>query len=128
MKYLYTTLLLLAAVILGGANTAKAAASPNNPQVVAYYLTGSHGIVGEYYLHEGKDVVMRAGNSGNFQQWFYGTSAEGVHGDHSVWKISKNGTCSDGAILVPNASASWGDYLVHGADYCVKTNDFHVQN
>lgn len=100
----------------------------NNPQIVANYPTGDHGIVGEPYLHEGADVVMKAGKSGNFQQWFYGTSAEPNHpveGDHSVWKLSKDGTCKDGWDLVENANQSWGDYLQPG-NYCVKTNDFKV--
>src|SRR3989344_5420312 len=67
--------------------------SPDNPNVVAYYETGPHGIVGEPEYHEGIDLVMRDGPNGNFQQWFYGYSAsEGWHGEHSIWKV-KNGSC-----------------------------------
>lgn len=97
----------------------------NNPQVVAHYQTGTHGIPGEYDTHTGVDLVKRNGNSGNFQQWFYGESAsEGKHGEHSLWKVSKDGTCAADWITVPNASANWGDYLLAGATYCVKTNDY----
>jgi len=101
----------------------------HNPNVVAYYETGPHGIVGESGVyHEGEDIVMRAGKSGNFQQWFYGESDEtqGKEGDHSVWLVKKDGKdCPDHFVLVENASENWGDYLKPGADYCVKTNDFH---
>lgn len=104
-------------------------AAENNPQVVAYYENGTHGIPSETGgNHEGIDQVKQNGNSGNFQAWFYGTfpaGGEGLHGDHDVWKISKDGTCPPNAILVPNANPGWGDYLVPGADYCVISNDFH---
>lgn len=120
------------AVSLFGATAAFAAPfnAGNNPQIVANYSTGDHGIPGEPYLHTGADVVMRAGNSGNFQQWFYGTSAENggiTEGDHSVWKnVGTSTSCSDNETLVADAYPQWGDYLEPGANYCVKTNDFHA--
>ena len=87
----------------------------SNPNIVANYPTGPHGIV----------VVMRAGQSGNFQQWFEGTSAsEGYHGEHSLWKESQTGECKDKEYLVSNAHPEWGDYLAPDTDYCVKTNDY----
>lgn len=135
-KYI-STIVVVSVVVLGGflfAGQRSAWAAPNsagnNPQIVANYSSGDHGIVGEPFLHQGSDVVMQAGSSGNFQQWFYGTSTEstGTHGDHSIWMLANNGTCPNSNwILVPNASASWGDYLVAGADYCVKTNDYQVK-
>lgn len=102
-------------------------AHDKNPQVVAYYETGSHGIVGENDYHQGIDLVMRDGSNGGFQQWFYGNSTgDGLHGDHSVWRVLKNGeTCSNGWDLVKNPNPAWGDYLTPGVDYCVHTNDFH---
>lgn len=101
----------------------------NNPQVVAFYTSGDHGIVGESATHTGSDLIMQAGNSGNFQQWFTGTSTEGVteEGDHSLWKNVGNSTsCPSGSDLVVNAYPAWGDYLQPGANYCVRTNDFNV--
>lgn len=101
----------------------------NNPQIVANYPTGDHGVTGEAYLHNGADVVMRAGNSGNFQQWFYGYSAETgqiTEGDHSLWvSVGSDTTCRKGGTLVENANQAWGDYLLSG-NYCVYTNDYHV--
>lgn len=102
----------------------------NNPNIVANYPTGDHGIPGEPATHNGSDVVMAAGKSGNFQQWFYGTTTEeGVvtEGDHSVWKLSKDGTCPDNTVqMTVNSGNFWGDYLVDGGTYCIRTNDFHV--
>jgi len=121
--------LLTVVAFVAGPTLAAPFKADNNPLIVANYPTGDHGIVGEPVLHNGADVVMRAGNSGNFQQWFYGTAAEeGVvtEGDHSVWLISKDGTCPSNFVLVPSANPDWGDYLVAGADYCVHTNDYHV--
>lgn len=100
----------------------------NNPQVVAYYPTGDHGIVGEPYLHQGVDLVMLAGKSGNLQQWFTGTSAEPgdiVEGDHSIWRnIGSSTQVPNGWVLMVDPYPEWGDYLVPGANYAVKTNDF----
>lgn len=128
MRYKIVALAAVAAIALAG-NVALAAPfkAEGNPQIVANYPTGPHGIPGESEYHEGADVVMRAGNSGNFQQWFYGTSAsEGLHGEHSLWKYSESGECNDNEVKVEVGDPSaWGDYLVDGGTYCVKTNDFH---
>lgn len=70
---------------------------------------------------------MKAGNSGNFQQWFYGDSTEeqGVHGDHSVWRhIGSETSCPPGWDFVAQPNPDWGDYLENG-NYCVHTNDYH---
>jgi len=122
-------------VLLLSAFTPAAFAAPfnaanNNPQVQAYYPTGDHGIAGESDTHTGQDLVMKAGNSGNFQQWFQGTSTENggnTEGDHSVWKnVGDSTTCNgNNSTLVTNANPSWGNYLQPGANYCVHTNDSH---
>lgn len=130
MKYLITVISSLSFLI---ASTAAVFAAPsnatNNPNIVANYNSGPHGIVGENDYHSGQDVVMQNGNSGNLQQWFYGPSLEGnTEGDHSVWILSKDGTCPSGWYTLPNAYPAWGTYLQPGATYCVKTNDYHVQN
>lgn len=107
---------------------ALAMPSPSNPNVVAYYTSGPHGIIGEAEYHEGIDLVMRTGSNGNFQQWFYGNSAsEGLHGEHSVWKVKKK-NCPRNWILVPNPYPAWGDYLQPNVDYCVLTNGFRPSN
>ena len=126
MKHILFVLAVLGVMAFSASSVLAAPfnAADRNSQVVAFYQTGDHGIVGEFYLHQGTDLVMRRGNSGNFQQWFYGDSAIGLHGDHSIWNISKDGTCSSDRILVKDAWLYWGDYLVHGADYCVHTNEF----
>ena len=128
------TIIMVLALVLGAtllpAKPVSAApfnAADNNPQVVAYYPTGPHGIVSiPGANHEGEDLVMRAGKSGNFQQWFYGTfplTGE-TYGVHSVWNETKNGKCPANATLVENAYPGWGDYLEPGADYCVIENIF----
>ena len=100
-----------------------------NPNFVVYYPDGLHGIVGEFEDHEGEDLVMRAGQSGNFQQWFYGVSpSEGLHGEHSIWQEKHGEGCPNDFILVPDAFPEWGDYLTPNTDYCVKTNDFQSSN
>ena len=111
--------------------TTSAMAAPfkaeNNPQIVANYPTGSHGIVGEDAYHEGADVVMTTGKSGNLQQWFYGTSEEvdGTHGDHSVWRnVGSDTSCPEGWDFIANPYPAWGDYLTPGNNYCVHTNDY----
>jgi hypothetical protein len=107
-------------------------AANNNPQVVAAYLdpTTTHGIPSEPGCnHIGIDLVKQNGNSGNFQEWSYGTQPcnnELLHGDHDLWQISKDGTCPANATVVPNAYPGWGSYLVPGVTYCVINNDFHV--
>lgn len=130
------TVSLLSGLVLMLVGVAPVFAAPfnaeNNPQIVANFPTGDHGVVGESDTHNGADVVMRAGDSGNFQQWFYGTSTENggiIEGDHSVWMhVGSSTTCpNDDWDLVVNANQSWGDYLEPG-NYCVHTNDFHVQD
>lgn len=110
-------------------------AEANNPQVVAFYATGTHGIPSEPGCnHIGMDIVMQAGNSGNFQEWSYGTQPctnDPLHGDHDLWKLSTDGTCPANATIIhqPNIGdpnyPGWGTYLVPGATYCVLNNDFH---
>jgi hypothetical protein len=104
-----------------------------NPNFVVYYPDGPHGIVGESgILHEGEDLVMRAGQSGNFLQWFYGRAEENggqIEGDFSRWLALKEGhKCPDDFILVPDAYPEWGTYLEPNTDYCVKTTDFEAHN
>lgn len=102
-----------------------AAPNTNNPQVVADYQTGTHGIVGENATHTGSDVVMQAGNSGNFQQWFYGSTSNDAEGDHSIWmSVGSSTSCASGWDLVTNANQLWGSYLQAG-NYCVRTNDYN---
>ncbi len=102
----------------------------NNPQIVANYESGPHGIPQEPEYHEGMDVVMKAGNSGNFQQWFEGTSAsEGYHGEHSVWKeVGSDTSCPAGWDFYLDPNPEHGDYLTPGANYCVKTNGYLGNN
>ncbi|MGE5393044.1 MAG: hypothetical protein ACM3NH_04865 [Candidatus Saccharibacteria bacterium] len=127
---------LVSGVLLSLALTAPALAAPfnaaNNPNIVANYPTGDHGIAGEPVNHNGADVVMRAGNSGNFQQWFVGTAAENggvTEGDHSVWMLSKDGSCPNDSWykMTVGPGNFWGDYLVNGGTYCIHTNDFNGQ-
>lgn len=130
MNLLSMLMAALAFLGLSGQVMAAPFRAENNPQIVANYDSGLHGIPGESATHEGSDVVMRAGNSGNFQQWFEGTSTENggiTEGDHSVWKESSDCQCKDGeTAVISTPSNFWGDYLQQGATYCVKTNDFHV--
>jgi hypothetical protein len=114
-------------MLFGVVGTASAIAFPNedNPNLVAYYTTGPHGIPGVAEHHEGMDAVLRLGSNGNFQQWFFGTSeSEGLHGHHTVWKIEGPNGCANGWLLVPTPYPEWGDYLTPGVNYCVKTNDY----
>lgn len=98
----------------------------NNPQTVAYYTSGDHGVVGESSTHTGTDYVRQDGNSGNFDQWFCGsaTSPDQLSEcEHSVWlSVGSQTSCMGNGKLVENASASWGSYLSSG-NYCVFTND-----
>lgn len=94
----------------------------NNPNVVANYPLGLHAIPTDPITYLiGTNLVEKRGNSGQIQAWYTG---EDGHGVHSVWNISKNGTCPEGWVLIENAYPSWGDYLKPGSDYCVKTNTF----
>lgn len=124
---LLLTILIAAVFFATKASAAPFKAADKNPNVVAFYETGPHGIADEPGIyHEGMDIVMKAGKSGNFQQWFYGFADENggvIEGDHSVWRVAKDG-CSNGWTRIEDAYPEWGDYLKPGADYCVKTNDF----
>ncbi len=101
----------------------------NNPQTVAYYTSGLHGIPGEDSTHSGVDYVKQNGNSGNFDQWFCGTATSPDQlneCDHSVWiSVGNQTTCPAGQVLVENANQSWGSYLSSG-NYCVQNNDANV--
>jgi hypothetical protein len=101
---------------------------PDSAHIVAFYTSGRHEIPGEENdNHYGNDIVMRSGKSGNFQQWFYGTSdKKGLHGEHTVWKVKKGNDCQNGWMEIRQAYPQWGDYLEPNTDYCVKTNEFHV--
>ena|SRR5258708_6259508 len=132
-KILLTSAAALGLFVMSAGAIFAAPYNPNfvNPQVVAFYTSGPHGIPSETCSnHYGFDLVMRDGNSGNFQEWSYGSTPcdeNGVlHGDHDLWQISKDGTCPDKATTIPNAYPGWGSYLTPGATYCVLNNDFHV--
>lgn len=128
MRYIFS-IFIVALMLIVMSGSVSAAPNSNNPQVVADYSSGTHGIVGEDATHTGSDVVMQAGNSGNFQQWFNGSTTEtGVtsEGDHSVWQsVGDATTCASGWDLVENANLSWGSYLQPG-NYCVHTNGSNV--
>jgi hypothetical protein len=125
MKKILSITLSIAMMGVSATTIMAAPFNANNPNIVANYPTGPHGIVGEPEYHEGADVVMLAGQSGIVQQWFVGNSSvDGFHGDHSVWKPTSDTTCQSGSVLVLNAYPDWGDYLIPGSNYCVTTNDF----
>ena len=132
MKYLSVVFVLAGLFLLSSktvlANPTNFQKAQNNPQVVAYYAGGLHTIPGEEgSSHWGEDLVMRAGGSGNFQQWFLGWSAgESFHGEHSVWLISRTGNCPQSFMVYVDPNPGWGDYFVDGATYCVKTNNYHL--
>jgi hypothetical protein len=125
-----TLAIVTSALILTGASATLAApfnAADKNPNVVAYYADGRHAIVGVGDQFFGKDLVLQRGQSGNFQQWFYGIFPDGTKGGiHSVWNVSKTGTCASGWILVKNAYPQWGSYIQPNTDFCVHNNYFHV--
>ncbi len=127
MKRVLTAGLVMALMAMFTVGTAHAAPfGSDNPQIVAEYYGGAHGIPQEPEFHEGDDLVMRAGNSGNFQQWFEGTSAsEGFHGEHSVWKnVGDDTSCPSGWDFYEDPNPEHGDYLTPGDNYCVKTNGY----
>ena len=106
-----------------------------NKNVVSYYFDGRHEIPGEpNEEHFGEDLVMKAGNSGNFHQWFLGWSEEeSYHGEHSLWLVKRGPECPDDFLEIPDANpegddVGWGDHFPEGADYCVKTNDYKLGN
>lgn len=128
-------------LFLATAQTAAAApfnACDKNPQIVSCY-TGldqngqphRHAIVGYQGDFYGKDLVKRNGNSGNFQQWFYGKTPWGeTVGIHSLWKVAKNNTCTQGWHFVNDANpvgpnVGWGTHFPEGVDYCVHNNFYH---
>lgn len=147
MKKLFALLSVVSTLFFGAPAVLAAPfnAADNNPQVVAYYPTGDHGVVGENATHTGQDLVMEASVGAHkdpltndakvTQQWFYGQANEGqngstiTEGDHSVFMLSKDGTCQNGWYVLSNVNTNpnnfWGDYLTTGATYCVRTNDFH---
>ena len=94
----------------------------NNTQVVAYYSTGVHAIPTSPVTYvTGTDLVTMRGDTGEIQAWY--TSTDG-HGVHSIWNLSKDGTCPSNWVLIAQAYPVWGDYLAPGADYCVHNNSF----
>lgn len=133
MKKIAFVVVLLSLVIFSPslAYAAPFKAEDKNPNVVAYYENEDHGIPGNDLYHEGEDLVIQAGKSGVFQQWFYGSGDdyEGDHGHHSVWKPSKDGcppNWFEMTVTVEGGGNYWGDYLEPGA-YCIHTNDFKVR-
>lgn len=102
----------------------------NNPNIVANYPNGPHTIVEKDgsidYRDYGADVVIRAGNSNNFQQWFVGNNDS----DHSVWMDVETATsCPAKWTFIENPyhppfGDTWGYYFPPGDNYCVHTNDF----
>ncbi len=107
-----------------------ASANPFSDKYVAFYDWGTtHGIAGEEGTFVGRDVVMRRGNSGQFQQWFEGTNPDGEYvAIHSVWNFAHNKGCQDNWVTIENAYPDWGDYLVPGATYCVHNNYYQGTN
>jgi hypothetical protein len=136
MKRLFA---LVAAVALFTGTAGMVSAAPfkahdKNPNVVAHYDPGLHAIIGidgsSTVVHmTGRDIVMKAGNSCNFQQWFENDEI----GYHSVWKHvghDYDGNVPHGWVLVENArnpetGDTWGHHLCEG-DYLVKTNAYMV--
>jgi hypothetical protein len=123
---MFVGVFMLASVSASFAEPTNPEKADNNPQTVAYYTSGDHGIAGEPDTHTGTDYVRQDGNSGNFDQWFSGTTTESDHTseyEHSVWKsVGDSTSCPAGAVLVVDAQASWGNYLSPG-NYCVFNND-----
>lgn len=131
------TLIAVVLTMLAFSNAVTVEAAPfkandKNPNVVSYYPGPDdvHAIPLDPVIHlTGIDLVMRNGNSENFNQWYY---SEEHGGYHSVWKIRKpNQEVMEGWVLIENANpigddVGWGDHLVEGADYFVKTNQFKI--
>lgn len=119
---LFTILFAFAAVSVAFAAPTNEQKAASDPQTVAYYPTGIHAIPSDPVTYvTGTDLVTMRGDSGQIQAWY--TQADG-HGIHSVWNISKNGTCPTNWVLIAQAYPTWGDYLTPGADYCVQNNAF----
>lgn len=126
------TLVSLSFVFASPLRAAPFKAEDKNPNVVAYYEDGPHGIPGNSAHHEGEDIVMQAGKSGVFQQWFYGEGEdyEGKHGHHSVWKPADGCPANWFEMTVTGSGGGnfWGDYLdLEPGTYCIHTNDFKVK-
>ena len=101
-----------------------------NDKFVAYYPDGRHAIAGfDNDQFFGRDLVMRRGESGQFQQWFQGTNPNGDYvAIHSVWNLAHAGKCPNTWISIPNAYPQWGYYLVPNATYCVHNNFYQGTN
>lgn len=120
----FLVVLLLTLSVAGIASTAptNSGKGANNSNVVAYYPSGIHAIPTAPVTYvNGTDLVTKRGDTGEIQAWY--TGADG-HGIHSVWNISKSGTCPSNWVLLPQAYPTWGNYLTPGADYCVMNNSF----
>ena len=133
MKNIYTVFSIVLGLLIFSVAAVDAApynAADKNPQQVAFHEEGVHGIPTQPGVtHTGTNMVKQNGNSGNFQAWFWGTSdEEGEHGHHEVWKISKDGSCPNDAVFIPDAHENWGDYLIEDADYCVMVNEYHTSH
>jgi hypothetical protein len=130
------TLAVAVALFAGSASGVLAApfnAYGKNPNIVEYHPGPDdvHAIIGidgsdEIVYKEGKDLVMAAGKSGNFQQWY-----ENGMGYHSVWlHVGDSTHCPDSFVLIEDARSpeegdTWGYHLEEG-NYCVKTNAYKV--
>ena len=132
MKKIISTLTLI--VLLVGLGVADVFAAPpapkpprpDHPNVIVFHNGGSHQIPiapeartqeNWYLVLEGSDLIMKAGNSDNFHQWFI----NGKVGYHSVWNVTKNGKCPPHGEII---KGGWGDYMDSSAEYCVITNQF----
>lgn len=92
-----------------------------NP-VLAFYPNGSHGIPTQPGInHQGMDLVLKDFSYGGIKQIFVGYSEqEGLHKHVTKWSVAPKGTCPKKSTLIKNAYPDWGNYLLPGADYCVK--------
>jgi hypothetical protein len=128
MKKFLAVGIMLFALSLLTAGTAAAApfkAAGKNPNIVAAYVsdettTHKHTLPTDPLMYEmpGDDLVMVRGKSGNIQQWYEGEEFN----LHSVWNISKDGTCPPNWVLIEEPYPVWGNHLVEGEDYCVHNN------
>ncbi|HUV71657.1 MAG TPA: hypothetical protein VMW25_01475 [Clostridia bacterium] len=90
------------------------------PNVVACYESGDHGIPGQAEKHVGADWVKSFLGGKMLYQFFCGYSdSEGLHREVAIWKVKKD-KCPSGWLLYEDPYPEWGDYLVPGADYCIK--------
>ena len=91
------------------------------PNTAACYESGTHGIPGEAEEHVGADWVKIFLDGKILYQFFCGTSpSEGLHRTISIWKAAKD-SCPSGWLRFEEPYPEWGDYLIPGADYCIKT-------